>query len=135
MLGRALRIGGVWIAACAFGLAFGLSSGGATKTVTIPSRLSIEATGLKFSGRVSSSAAPCRQARRVTLYRRLSNGGRQALGSRSTGSSGKWQITVSGWAGISMAHFYATVRQRSEGTAGTIYVCKGARSKTIALQP
>jgi hypothetical protein len=77
----------------------------------------------------------CERARHVTLYRSLSSGGRKALGSTTTGSTGKWRITASDSAGISLSHFFATVKRRSEGTAGTIYVCKGARSKTIAFKP
>jgi hypothetical protein len=53
------------------------------------------------------------------------------LGSATMSSSGHWKITSSGSAGISLGHFYAKVTKRSEGTAGTIYVCRAARSKTI----
>jgi hypothetical protein len=67
----------------------------------------------------------------VTLYRTPS----LVLGSTTTRSSGSWKITVSGSAGITLGHFYAKVKARSEGTAGTIYVCKRATSKTIAYKP
>jgi len=65
------------------------------------------------------------------LYRKPS----QLLGSTITNASGGWRVTASGSAGITLGHFYATVKQRSDGTAGTIYVCKAAKSKTIAYKP
>ena len=98
----------------------------------IASHISIKQHELRFSGRVTSPNAACENGRHVTLYRRLSGGHRQRMGSDVTGSNGRWHVTVSGFAGVSLAHFYAKVRQRSEGTAGTIFVCKSADSKTIS---
>jgi hypothetical protein len=63
----------------------------------------------------------------VTLYRTSA----VKLGTTTTGSTGKWKITASGSAGISLGTFYAKVKRRSDGTAGTIFVCKAAVSKTI----
>jgi hypothetical protein len=109
----------------------GLTAALATRTVTIASHMAIKSTGLTFSGNVSASNGGCRRARRVTLYRVPS----LRLGSTTTRSSGSWRITVSGSAGITLGRFYAKVKARSEGTAGTIYVCKRATSKTIAYKP
>jgi hypothetical protein len=103
----------------------------ATKTVKRPSHISIKSSGLKFSGNVTSSNATCDGGRKVTLYRTPS----QKLGSTTTNGAGAWKLTLPGSAGITLGHFYATVKQRSEGTAGTIYVCKAARSKTISYKP
>jgi hypothetical protein len=108
-------------------LVAGVTIAFATRTVTIASHISIKSTGLTFSGRVTAKNAACDSARKVTLYRTSS----LKLGSATTNSSGHWKITASGSAGISLGHFYARVINRSEGTAGTIYVCKAARSKTI----
>jgi hypothetical protein len=108
-------------------LVAGVTIAFATRTVTIASHISIKSTGLTFSGRVTAKNAACDSARKVTLYRTSS----LKLGSATTNSSGHWKITASGSAGISLGHFYARVTNRSEGTAGTIYVCKAARSKTI----
>jgi len=47
------------------------------------------------------------------------------------GSVGRWKITVSGSAGISLSHVLAKVKRRAEGTAGTMFVCEAARSSTI----
>ena len=115
---------------CAVFLA--LTGSAAARTVFISSSVSIKAKALTFSGRVTSPNAACKDGRRVTLYQRLSSGGHRKIGSFTTGASGKWHVTVSGFAGVSMARFYAKVKQRSEGAAGTTYVCRSARSLTIS---
>jgi hypothetical protein len=120
----------VVVSICALALASGVTSALATRTVKIASHISIKDKQLTFSGRVTASNSACDSARKVTLYRTRS----LKLGSATTNSSGHWKITPSGFAGISLGHFYAKVSNRSEGTAGTIYVCKAARSKTIAFK-
>jgi hypothetical protein len=110
-----------------------LAGTAAARTVTIGSSVSIKSDGLRFSGRVTSSNSACKDGRRVTLYRRLSGGGHQKLGGFTTGASGKWHVTVSGFAGVTLSRFYAKVKQRSEGAAGTTFVCRSARSLTIPV--
>jgi hypothetical protein len=128
---RTVRIAAAATVVSALALGSALTAADATNTVRIASQISIQGHGLVFKGRVTSSNAGCEQGRHVSLYRRLSGGGRQRLGVDITPASGKWKVTVSGFAGVSMSHFYAKVRRRSEGTAGTIFVCKSARSVTI----
>jgi hypothetical protein len=123
------RIAAAVLAATALGVPPLLNAADATRTVRIASHISIGNRELTFRGRVTSPNAACKDRRRVTLHR--TNGDK--LGSTTTGPSGKWKITASGSAGISLGHFFATVRKSSQGTAGTIFVCKAARSKTIAL--
>lgn len=109
-------------------LAVGLGSAYASRTVRLASHISIKSTsGGTFSGKVTSSNAACDRGRKVTLFTTTS----LKLGSATTGASGTWKITPSGFAGISLHHFYAKVAQESQGTAGTIYVCKAAKSKTV----
>jgi hypothetical protein len=63
-----------------------------------------------------------------TLYRTNGN----VLGSTTTNAAGKWKITASGSAGITLGHFFAKVKPRNVGPVGpSVVVCKGARSKTI----
>ena len=112
-------------------LVYGLATAGATRVVKIASQITIRSQGLTFSGFVTSTNAGCGSARKVTLYRRPS----KALGSTTTNSSGRWKITASGSAGITLGHFYAKAKARSGGTAGTIYVCKSAASRTIPYKP
>ena len=117
--------------ATALALGSTLGSAEATRTVTIASHVTIKSKELTFSGNVASSNAACRGARKVALYRKPA----QLLGSTGTSTSGSWTITPPGSAGITLGRFYAKVKMRSEGTAGTIYVCKAATSKTIRYRP
>jgi hypothetical protein len=48
-----------------------------------------------------------------------------------TNNRGQWSIMPQGSAGISLARFYAKVKKRSDGTAGTIYVCQADRSPAV----
>ena len=106
----------------------------ATRTVRIASKVSIaNHHGLHFVGRVTSSNHACVEQRTVSLFRVIENGPDQALGHDTSDEEGRWSAEVSGFAGISMSHFYAKVKRRSEGTAGTIYVCQADRSRTIEL--
>jgi hypothetical protein len=131
MAARAIRL--IALVACALAVASisGLTAADATRTVRIASHISIKSTGLTFSGKVTSPNAACDSGRKVTLYRTNGN----VLGSTTTGSSGHWKVTASGSAGITLGHFFAKVKQRSEGTAGTIYVCKAAVSPTVPYHP
>jgi hypothetical protein len=110
-------------------MAFTFATADATNTVRIASRITIESHGLNFHGKVKSENAGCKDGRHVSLYRKFSDGSRQRVGLFVTGPNGKWHVTVSGSAGISLSRFYAKVRQRREGTAGTIFVCKSADSE------
>src|SRR3954468_22593344 len=111
-----LRMATVTVALCALCLAFAAGGADATRTVRIASHISIKDKELRFHGRVTSPNVACRANRRVALYQRLSDGGRRRLGHTVTGSSGKWHIRISGFAGVSLAHFYAKVSRRREGT-------------------
>ena len=131
MRNRTFMLAAIATSAPALAIAYGLTTAQATRTLTIASQITIKSKGLTFSGRVTSGNAACTSARRVNLYRKRS----QVLGSTTTSSSGSWKITASGSAGITLGHFYATAKKRSEGTAGTTYVCRAARSKTIPYKP
>jgi hypothetical protein len=125
----------IWIAVLATGasaLTFGTAA--ATNTVRIASRITIESHGLNFHGKVKSENSGCKDGRHVSLYRVFSDGSRQRVGLFVTGANGKWHISVSGSAGISFSRFYAKVRQRKEGTAGTIFVCKSADSEVTRAE-
>ena len=122
-----MRVIAAALSAALLSLAVAVTGAEATRTVTIASHISIRSNGLTFSGKVTSPNSACASGRKVTLYR----SGGNVLGSTTTNSSGHWKITAQGSAGISLGHFYARVKGRREGTAGTIYVCKGAVSPTI----
>jgi hypothetical protein len=124
---RTLQVAAIGALLTALSLAVGTAAL-ATRTVRITSHVSIASKSLTFTGRVTASHAACDAHRRVKLYRRT---GSLLLGAATTNSSGHWKITAAGFAGISLGHFDARVTQRSEGTAGTLYVCKAATSPTI----
>jgi hypothetical protein len=97
-------------------------------TIKTPSKISIHGS---FNGRVTTpSYQPCQQFRKVVLYKSVTGGPDQKMGTDTTDAHGKWSITPSGFAGISMTKFYARVKKSSQGTAGTIYVCQPAKSAT-----
>lgn len=108
---------------------------GATRTIKVPSKVSIESKGLHFKGEVNTAAIyePCEQQRKVVLFKVVGGGPDQAVGHDTTNNHGKWSITPQGSAGITLAHFYARVKKLSQGTAGTIYVCQAAKSKVIGV--
>jgi hypothetical protein len=121
----------VTLALAALGLLSFLAAADATTTTKIPSHTTIHSHGLTFHGKVTSSNPNCRDGRHVTLHR--TNG--DILGHAVTNSHGKWKITASGSAGISLGRFYATAPRVAFSTnPGHIFVCKRARSKTIPLQ-
>jgi hypothetical protein len=123
------------VAATALGVAGGTA--GATQTINVPSKVSIKSNGLHFSGKVTvpPGSEPCRQLRKVVLFKVVSGGPDQAVGHDTTGNDGKWSITPQGSAGITLAHFYAKAKKRSDGAAGTIHVCLPAKSKVIGVSP
>jgi hypothetical protein len=96
--------------------------------VKLASQISIKSHhNTTFTGRVTSRNPGCEDARRVTLYTTT----KLKLGTAKTNEHGYWKIKASGFAGISLHHFFAKVAKFSSGAAGTIYVCKAASSKTI----
>ena len=102
-----------------------------TRIVKINSKVTIASHNLVFHGKVKSGNAGCRGQRVVKLKRVFGGGPAQTVGSDTTDAHGRWRIVPQGSAGISMAHFYAHVRRSSEGTAGTIYVCRGDSSRVV----
>jgi hypothetical protein len=126
--GSSVRIAAATVAVMGVVLVACFGSAYATRTVKLASHISIKSDhNTTFTGRVTSSNAACEDARKVTLYTTT----KLKLGTAKTNTHGNWKITASGFAGISLHHFFAKVAKLSSGTAGTIYVCKAARSKKI----
>ena len=104
-----------------------------TRTVRIPSRVTIASKGTVMHGRVQSPNHACVDGRKVKVKRVISGGKDQVMGTATTNGQGRWRLRLSGFAGISLARFYARVRRRAEGTAGTIYVCRPDRSREVMI--
>lgn len=121
----------------AAGLMAAIGTALATRTINVPSSVSIHSNGLHFSGKVGTpkNGKPCRDQRRVILFKAIAGGPDQKMGHDVTGVDGAWSITPQGSAGISLAHFYAKAQKRSDGAAGTIHVCLPAVSRTIGVSP
>lgn len=101
---------------------------GATNTVEIDSEIILRETFPAFHGKVTSSNAACTQDRLVKLFKKRRNGGRRLLGTTHTDLAGKWEIIVDP---LSSGLYRAVVKQRAEGTAGTIFVCLRDKSQQV----
>lgn len=101
----------------------------ATRIVRISSSVTISERAPAFHGRVKSPNSACEESRKVKLYR-LAPGRAVLLGTTHTNRRGKWVIHTEL---LGSAAYYARVLKRREGTAGTIYVCRGDRSRTVAV--
>jgi hypothetical protein len=103
---------------------------GATNTVEIDSEIILRETFPAFHGKVTSSNAACTQQRLVKLFKLRRNGGRTLLGTTHTDLAGKWQVIVDP---LSSGAYRAVVKQRAEGTAGTIFVCLRDKSQIAVV--
>jgi hypothetical protein len=97
--------------------------------VRIDSKVNIGNGPPAFHGKVRSDNNACERRRRVKLYRQR-RGPDKLLGSDKTNHDGRWEIEVEP---LSSGAYYAKVTKRSEGAAGTIFVCRGDRSKTVVV--
>jgi hypothetical protein len=112
------------------------SGAGVPNRLPFPSKISIHSADLRFSGRVRSPVyRPCRARRRVVLFLVVHGGSDQPLGRTRTDGRGRWSIRVSGFAGISLASFYARVRPGRKTLARMPVLCSPDRSRTIGLGP
>ncbi|HEY8001191.1 MAG TPA: hypothetical protein VID76_04575, partial [Solirubrobacterales bacterium] len=103
---------------------------GATNTVEIDSAIILRETFPAFHGKVTSSNDACIQDRLVKLFKKKRNGGRKLLGKTHTDLAGKWEIIVDP---LSSGVYRAVVKQRAEGTAGTIFVCLRDKSSLAVV--
>jgi len=114
-------------------LALGVSAlattgAGAGNIVEIDSEIVMRETFPAFHGKVTSSNAACTQNRLVKLFKKRQNGGRKVLGKTNTDLAGKWQVIVDP---LKSGLYRSVVKQREEGTAGTIFVCARDKSQQV----
>lgn len=98
----------------------------ATNKVKADSKVTIDKTSPFFAGKVKSKQAGCAEGRKVKLY--VVETGNDKVGVDTTNRNGHWKIQFQG---EGVAHYFAKVTKRKEGTAGTIYVCKGDKSPVV----
>lgn len=102
----------------------------ATNTVEINSRIVMRHSFPAFHGKVESSNQACVENRLVKLFKKRRNGGRRLLGKTHTNSAGKWKVIVDP---LSSGVYRSVVKRRSEGTAGTTFVCLRASSRPAVV--
>lgn len=96
------------------------------QTVELKSTITINPYG--SAGKVSSSNANCVESRQVVVKEK----GYGKIGSTTTSSTGSWKAEPA-YKGDVPLKVYAEVKPVTQGTAGTIYKCLGATSKTLTI--
>ncbi len=126
---RKLNRGMLMLALAAAGLAGLAGSALATRIVTIPSAIKLSVYGDR--GAVTSPNHGCVSERTVVLKQK----GHGVLGRTKSKASGSWEIPPEElkFKGQLPYKLYAEVKPSSEGAAGTIYRCRGARSKIVEI--
>jgi hypothetical protein len=105
------------------------ASAGVGQVVKIPSTVQI--SSYAYSGKVKASNANCVEQRTVVLKQK----GYGVLGRATSNENGKWEVDPTGirYKGPLPYKIYAEAKPVSQGTAGTIYKCLAASSKTITI--
>ena len=103
------------------------TSATAANRVEVASRATL-AQSDPFHGRVLSKKAACERNRMVAVYR-VDPGSDGLFGSTTSNAQGRWSVP----AGMPNGKFYAVVKQRSIGPAGTTFVCKRTVSPKVAF--
>ena len=102
----------------------------ATQVVKHDSKVTVSQKAPAFHGRVKSSARPCVQQRKVKLFRAHRHRPDTLLGTDQTNNHGKWKVIVNP---LRSGAYYAKVKRRTDGTAGTIHVCRSDRSRFVGV--
>lgn len=104
----------------------GLAAGQPGQTVEIASTITINPYG--SAGKVSAKNPNCTESRTVVIK----EVGIGKIGSATTSSTGSWKAEPK-YKGDVPFKVYAEVKPVSQGTAGTIYKCLGAKSPTKTI--
>jgi hypothetical protein len=101
----------------------------ATNTVRYDSSIRIGDGPPAFHGKVNSEKHACVVHRKVRVYKERT-GPDRLLGRGKTNHRGHWKIIVDP---IGSGAYYARVLRREEGAAGTVFVCKRAKSDVVVV--
>ncbi len=105
-----------------------------THVVRIPSSVTMKITpqqaAATFKGKIESPHQACRTNRTVRLMLRRPGKDQKVSSTPTFGEH--WQL---GLDNPPAGEYYARVKKRSEGTAGTIYVCKADSSPAVTYTP
>ena len=102
----------------------------AGETVTIDSNIVMKETFPAFHGKVVSDNSDCDDGPGREAVPQDAGGGREKLGKTTSSAAGRWKILVDP---LSSGAYYSKLKQRTEGTAGTIYVCTGDKSQVAEV--
>jgi hypothetical protein len=109
-----------------------LAGGQPGQKVKIKSEITMADNFPAFHGRVKAKNDACVGQRKVKLFKKRKDDGKRLLGTDVTSKKGKWKVVVNP---LKNGDYYAVVKKKKEGTAGTIYVCKKDRSPTAHIKP
>jgi hypothetical protein len=105
-----------------------------THVVRIPSSVTLNITpqqaAATFKGKIKSPNQACRTNRTVRLMLRRPGKDQKVSSTPTFGQH--WRL---GLDNPPAGEYYARVKKRSEGTAGTIYVCKADSSPAVSYSP
>ncbi len=127
---RTARIATLAAAAALAALAITALPALATRTVRIDSRVGISQKFPAFHGRVHADRRPCVKDRVVKLFRVRRHRPDKLLGRDRTNRHGRWVVRVKR---LHSGAYRAKLKARRDGTAGTVYVCKRARSSVVPV--
>jgi len=102
----------------------------ATQVVKHGSKVTISEKAPAFHGKVKSKERACVKQRKVRLFRAHTHRADTVIGSDHTNNHGRWQVDVNP---LRSGGYYAKVARRSEGTAGTIHICRSDRSRIVPV--
>jgi hypothetical protein len=123
---RAAPLAAAALAVMALAVPVALAAGQPGQTVELKSTITMNPHGQ--AGKVSSSNANCTESRTVVIK----EVGIGKIGSATTSSTGSWKAEPK-YKGDVPFKIYAEVKPVSQGTAGTIYKCLGAKSPTRTI--
>lgn len=106
----------------------------AANTIKYDSNVSINKDGLAFSGLVRSENSGCKAERRILLKARRP-GDDAVIGADETGKDGRWSINAEEAAGEIKIEFYARLKTLRTSAAGSTYVCRSDKSRSITVTP
>jgi hypothetical protein len=117
-------------AACALVLGIAASALAQGETVEIKTEVKLRNSAPAFHGKVTADNENCVEDRQVKMFKAKRDGGKKLLGKTHAANSGKWTVPFEN---ISSASYFALAPKVEQGTAGTIYVCLKAKSRTITV--
>jgi hypothetical protein len=127
------KVGRAAIAAALTAAIVTVVPGGATAGVgqVVKIRSTVQISVYAYKGTVKASNPNCVEERTVVLKQK----GHGVLGRTTSETKGKWEVNPEDlrFKGRLPYEVYAEVKPLSQGTAGTIYRCLGATSKTIEI--